>query len=233
MGTYRFQHTINDIDNLSRDRYVNTWYGHWAGVATELQLTAAATAVNDFYTTTTGGFSLSDAMAGHLGGIGSATKVYDVNTSDVHPPLLTVPFTWPALEVGTLNLPSECAIVLSYSARQLSNPGIKVGRLRGRIYLGPLNTNAIQNGALGGGMTLPAMVKVTVQTGIVAHAQKLYDDFAAAGGIWVVNSPTTMKELGGGPFTFGVEDVYVDNAVDIQRRRGVRATARVAEAITI
>jgi hypothetical protein len=133
-------------------------------------------------------------------------RYYDMTDAEprvpyIKPLTLTLPVNPP--------LPAEVAICLSYNAGAPITP-----RRRGRIFLGPLGTNVLAAGA-----GTDARVSTTVQTNIANAAANL----AALGTLypWVIYSPTS------GAFD-EVTQGYVDNAFDIQRRRGFKTTARTA-----
>lgn len=106
----------------------------------------------------------------------------------------------PAVEA----LPHELAVVLSLRSAQVS--GVPVGRRRGRLYLGPFNENANAQGFVDQ-PCINAIVNATDQlmTGLRN---------AVLGPVtWEIYSPTDgiMRE---------VVHAHVDNAWDVQRRRG-------------
>lgn len=129
-------------------------------------------------------------------------------------------------EPGTA-LPSEVAACMSmrgdYSGLQeeagLTRPR---SRVRGRVYLGPLNTNAISRDA----ETYRAYVGNTFRT--VATNSYLNSfiptTLLAAGLTHVIYSPTS------GTFA-PVTEVWMDDAFDIIRSRGEAATSRISVAV--
>ena len=115
---------------------------------------------------------------------------------------------------ATTPLPSELAICLSYAAVPVS--GEPARRKRGRVYLGPWGPNAIE-GTDNGYPTasLLALIK--------GAADALLTTSTSDGTYqWCQVSNAT-----GTPVCNPVVSGWVDNAWDIQRRRGVDPTARL------
>lgn len=101
-------------------------------------------------------------------------------------------------------LPHELAIVMSLRSAQVS--GVPVGRRRGRLYLGPFNQNANMQG----------FIDQPCLNAIAAAADTLMTGLRGAvlGPVtWEIYSPTddTMRE---------VVHIHIDDAWDVQRRRG-------------
>lgn len=143
---------------------------------------------------------------------------------DVSPrlPIYTTTFTLLAMGDGDA-LPTEIAICLSFQGVPIS--GVNQQRRRGRVYLGPLDT----------GVSTTAADLVTVTTTVMEQIAAAATVLSGAGDAstwqWGVFSPTTA---GAPPWTEAeltaahadVQDGWVDNAFDVQRRRGTKATAR-------
>lgn len=114
--------------------------------------------------------------------------------------------------------PTEVAVCLSFQADQVS--GQPQARRRGRIFIGPcpsgISTSANGRVNLDG----------TEQNLLVAAADTLKDDAAAAGVPWAVYSPTTDATSSLAAATFLVTNGWVDNAFDTIRSRGTAATVR-------
>jgi len=112
-------------------------------------------------------------------------------------------------------LPNECAVCVSYFGAPLS--GTAPSSRRGRMYLGPLSTNALTNG------TSTSMPTVSIN---LMNAAKLFaEDLATpmnegANLIWVQwsNARQVFAPVIGG---------WTDSEFDTQRRRGAEATNRV------
>jgi hypothetical protein len=106
-------------------------------------------------------------------------------------------------------MPSELAICLSFQGLRAS--GAPQARRRGRVYLGPLGTVANTNG-----LVAPATV-----TSIIAAATafKTAVNALASGVSWAIWSSTDNHAV---PVLNG----WVDNAFDVQRRRGIDAGSK-------
>jgi len=109
-------------------------------------------------------------------------------------------------------LPPELAVVMSFHGEYVS--GYSQSRRRGRIYFGPLTTGIIDTTA--GRLSTVACTAFATAGGSLLTASN-----AASGWAWVVYSPT-------GATAYPVVDGWVDNAPDVQRRRGLDATVRTA-----
>jgi len=203
MAIIRAQVSFPAASADSEDTVVNNWHFDVTDPETEGNLTPVATALDTFYTSLISYFATSNVWSN------GRIKMYDYDDPPPRAPLYDQPFVVTGSGSGTW-LPRECAICLSFQGDQIS--GIRQARRRGRVYLGPLGS-ATNN-------TTTGMVVTAVTTAIAAAATTLMTaDVAASGWAWIVYSPT-MGE--GAPVTNG----WVDNAWDIQRRRGVDADVR-------
>lgn len=216
-GLYLAQHTFQDVDDLSRDRYVNTFHALYTGTGSPddtaySQLIGPIVHFYDTSITGSGGNGVRDYMANHALGAGATVKVYALADAKPRTPRADFVYT-PTPEGGTLNaLPAECSLCISFQSALIS--GSNPQRHRGRIYLGPLNN-----------------LSVAVNAGQAARAT------AEATGFLVTAFTSLMTNLLTGPWqlvqyspTAGIsspiQKVWCDNAYDTQRRRGVASTAR-------
>lgn len=155
-------------------------------------------------------------------------KVYDLADPEPRVPGITDTI---ALTPNTTGepIPNEVAICLSMKADPVS--GVSPGRLRGRIFLGPLHDTALV-------VDGPRVrVAPTAMTTIVNAAVALATGPDPGDARLAVYSPTTHAELGGGaaelPDAFNdVTTVWVDNAPDTIRSRGERSDARTTGSIS-
>ena len=203
---------------LPEDYAQNTWVFHAdAGTAVDAA-TSAMTKLDTFYTT-----------VGDLLGV-NISRTADIHTHtayDIAGELLETPtglgtpihedtFTIPA-PVNTAGLPSEIAICMSFHAT-LTGAAVEVGATRprsrrhGRVYLGPLNLQVV-NEESGQGVSRP---RATVRTQIAAAGAALIGGSGAIWSVWSRTDKLVRPVVGG----------WVDNAFDVQRRRGVATTAR-------
>lgn len=162
----------------------------------------------------TGGNSIATYLSSTLSRTANACKV-KVYDGSVEPGLrVPIEYSWtlgPA-QVGMTIIPREVATCLSYRTDYGVLPGPSS---RGRIFFGPLGTNALDASPVGDARVLP----ILQQSMRTSAKEELYDDLVAADIFWSVYSPTlnTMS---------AVTNVWTDNAFDIQRRRGAKASSR-------
>lgn len=124
-------------------------------------------------------------------------------------------FNLPWANVSTADdTPEENAVCLSY--RKVAGVGENQKRMRGRLYIGPLRTDAWQvtNGRI--------RVSSLLQHTLTQSAKRLQQEIRALGANfdWVVHSPTTWED-------HVIDEFHVDNAVDTVRSRGASPDARV------
>lgn len=143
--------------------------------------------------------------------------VYDREAPEPRAPLASVPFTLGAVTGGTTQMPLETAVCLSFQGARAS--GQPQARRRGRIYLGPLQSNAITMS-----LNNTPVPNSTFITDVLDAAEALYDNLVGDGFVWTVwssvnNSPTIITEC------------WMDNALDNQRRRELPATTRTTRVV--
>lgn len=135
-------------------------------------------------------------------------SAYDLADPEPRAPKAERTFT---LSLGTNTLPPEIALCLSFQANQVS--GQPQARRRGRVYLGPWSPGVTQSNT---GRPTSGLVDA-----IRDAAQVLLDASQAAGGwAWQIFSPTNNNS----PL---VDNGWVDDEWDIQRRRGRLPTERL------
>lgn len=121
-------------------------------------------------------------------------------------------FTLQASLSGSSSLPSEVALCLSFRGSPVS--GVPPARQRGRIFLGPLH----------GGVPLSTSVPSRPGDGVLdavrLAAGELKTDLLANDVTWGVWSRTSST-------FYPVDNGWVDDEFDVQRRRGNRRTKRV------
>lgn len=225
VATYlRCFQTVPHSTGLPEDSVVNTWafIGNNAG-GRNADAAAINGALDTFYTALKG--SLSSAYAWNSG-------VRDfIDMQDAKP---RVPFYTGAVTLGTLtttenDLPAEVAVVLSF--RGARGSGLNAARRRGRVYLGPLQRPSGD---------IPIFSNTVVDSW-AGHANTLKSNLAAANVTWAIYSPYTHHGVPVGediqdyPLELvdqlddafvPVETIWIDNAWDVQRRRGPKATYR-------
>lgn len=127
----------------------------------------------------------------------------------------------PAGGGGGNDLPAELAICLSFHGDYTLIPEHGAGgtrpkaRWRNRVFLGPIT----DFGTTPDGTTSEILISSQCRTDLTKAAGKLQTALAGHGVNWVTWSPTDWAAH---PVVGG----WVDNAVDVQRRRGIAATAK-------
>lgn len=203
---FKFQVTIGTDSGIPRDAITNTWhFVNDSAVATDFD--NVRDMLRDFYTVvpTPGSGSIASFMSKSLNGP-AIVKAYNMAAPIPRAPAYESSF--PITFASTSDdLPSECAIVLSFQAPRES--GLPQARRRNRVYLGPFASSA--NSASG-------------RPGIAARVASAARDMLEASDSsvawrWVTYSPTTEE------FHL-VTNGWVDNSWDTQRRRGLAPTTR-------
>lgn len=119
---------------------------------------------------------------------------------------------------GTFNLasawsgspmPSEVALALSFQG--VRSAGAPQARRRGRVYIGPFGSNANTSGR-------PAAAVLTFMANAATTMQATAASIATSGGwaVWSVADQTAVP----------VDNGWIDNSWDTQRRRGLVYTSR-------
>lgn len=196
---YRIQVVLRTADNVPANFITNSlclWTDNGPDTA------ATETAIVKFYN------AIQPRLSNHLAKDGHELIWTSLPGTPPNYPFRT--FGWnfsAALSAGTM--PTEVAMVLSFQGSRAA--GFPQGRRRGRIFLGPLL------GSVGGadGRPIPA-----ARTTIANAAAVLKTDLAAPGDqYWAVWSGADMQAV-------EIDNGWVDNAFDTQRRRGVATTDR-------
>lgn len=188
----------------SEDTVMNTWHFDITDAHSEGNCTPVATALDTFYT------SLITLLSATITWANGRIKMYDLAESTPRAPIYDQPFVISGTASSSM-LPPELAVVLTYQAVPLS--GVRQSRRRGRLYLGPWSSAA--NSTASG--TIASATYTPVAT---AAAALLTASDSAAGWAWIVHSETASGNS-------VVDNGWVDNAWDVQRRRGQDASVRV------
>lgn len=205
MANVLAQVVLQGNSQLPEDRFVNTfWFSDGSPYGDHSA--AVISAVGAFYETpNTNTLTVGSFIDGFV------SRTYTIKTYNMADPKPRVPVattrTLPAEPAGTTHiLPPEVACTMSFYAAPPRTPS-----RRGRIYVGPLNNQAM----VVGGTATPTTFGGGFRTTLTQAAARLL----AAGIGWSVHS---AKNGTYAPVTGG----FVDDAVDIQRRRGRAASAR-------
>lgn len=199
--------------NNARDDMMNTW--HFKGQRAEAD--NAADMVEDFYTANG---SSTDSLVGDRWSSEILTGAYEIKVYDLEDPKPRAPIY---IRLGQHNLenqfpaPPQVAICLSYEAEGVS--GIRQQRLRGRVYLGGWIRSA--TGAGGHVITDYYTRVATAAEDMLAASQ------ASINLSWCTFSPTIAAGASDiEDAAFEVARGWVDNSVDIQRRRSIEPSVR-------
>lgn len=213
----RVQMTWVRDSGLSEDTVSNTWYFGDDDSGTSpsgADANIVSDALNAFYN------SLSARYAAHLGTT-RTMKVYDMVDAEPRVPIYEESYT-PTAPTNQ-GFPGEVALCLSFQAAPQS--GVSQATRRGRVFLGPLAMAAADTSELAGD-TRPSSATITA----IDSAYTTLRSTVAAGitdGEHMVFSPRRIQ-LGDTVHEAAniVDEAWVDNAFDTQRRRGAKATLR-------
>jgi len=204
MSVIRAQVTFDTDDLLPENQVVNRLhFGTASTPATNPQLVAIVLAVRAFYS------SFDQFLSPRLSGDGRI-RLYDMADPEPRVPIMLDDCD---ITPSTSDpFPEEIALAMSFQAAAVS--GENQARRRNRIFIGPVAGNAQ---AVVDGIARPHVdFRAAIQTG----ANGLLDLDGGTDGIsWVVRSETTGAVA-------GVDNGWIDNAWDTQRRRGSSPTLR-------
>lgn len=206
--TVRTQAVFPSTTGRPEDTCTNTFH-HLVDGSADRATTCAEihSRISDFYIT--GGTSVSAYMSSTLSRAANTAYMKSYYLEDDVPrvPALS---QFIVLDTPTTanQLPAQLAAVITYQGTPVS--GEPQARKRGRIYVGPLASNALT----GSDGTLASAFVTVLRTAAGALASEA--DTVAA---WIVYSRTANTAS-------VVTDGWVDNKTDTQRRRGQIASAR-------
>lgn len=218
------QHMFNSASGMPEDAIVNTWHFNSSETADETDGEIIANIVNKFYDTVTS--PAAAAVMNYLATTGMAiprhrNKVYDMSQTPPRIPVYDATAITGASNAAQ-QLPTEVAVCLSFNAAPL--PGVDAARRRGRVYVGPLNTNALTAGT----GTVGTTVSFSMSQALCESGNRLRLEAAAAGHVWCVYSRTA--QAGGATidqYLSTVVSVWSDDAFDTVRSRGRKAGSRL------
>lgn len=212
MPTYHVQAAIEVESGLSADTIVNTWTvdGDGLGLTPEDDAEAIATRLTSFYSA----LSVEDILGSWA--TGDVTYfVYNIVPSStvLGSPIGVISQTMSGAPSEN-SLPLEVAIVLSFAGPALI--GVPAQRRKGRVFIGPIATTALDFGSGLG----PRPSTATLES--------ISDAFATLGtGLGTDELPLQIWSRVEGEVYPAVR-WWVDNEVDTMRSRGLRATTRVS-----
>ena len=216
MTILRAQHHFQGASGLPRDQFVNTFYFKTPAAAVDADFVAITAALKNFYTFEPVGTVDSIQKYLSVNAVGSGTvKFYDMQAAAPRPLLATKTYGFSASSGETVpSLPQEVALCLSYSAD--AEAGVPLASLRGRIFIGPLNQNALSP-STGAARPHPGLQDAISQAATGLHFEITITD-SMEWGLWSHKLASYHK----------ITKAYVDNEWDTQRRRSSKSDSRVA-----
>lgn len=140
-------------------------------------------------------------------------------------PIVEYAMTGLTLSGTASSLPAELSSCLSFRAALGS--GINMARRRGRIFLPPLNTDALENT---NNATRPASA---FRTAVLAASDDLARDATETTPSLCIYSPTTDATEVLGASVFPAVHAWMDDAFDVIRKRGAPPTTRTEQDLTV
>jgi hypothetical protein len=201
MVAYRAQVIIHTTDAIA-ENFVTNSLAFYSTVPIA-DITDLDTPISTFFNYIASYYPAQIAQNGH------EIKYYELGTGLVpNYPIATSIFNFSGAP-SAAGLPAECAVCISFQAIRAS--GFPQNRRRGRIYIGPLAAS-VNSGAR------PSSALLT-DLGIAAADFMADVPAAVSTASWAVWSEVDQEAN-------PVDNGWIDNAFDTQRRRGVQATAR-------
>lgn len=202
MARYQAILTMPFQSGNPRDVTVNTWaFESNSGSPVEAEWLDIGAALAAFYSELEGWYS--EVVSGE-----AQIAIYDI---DAEPPRTPLFENTSYFDLGGGDpLPEEVAVCVSFRGVFVS--GSPKGRRRGRIYLGPLQSNVV------------IYDSVTAKTGVSSAFQTVCSDAVQAlqdglDGTGVLHSVWSRAD----DELYNVVEYWMDNAFDTQRRRGMDA----------
>lgn len=209
----RVQHLWGRDNGLTEDTITNTWYFLSTGedLVDAIEGNILSDAVHAFHHT------LRSWMSSVLVAT-PTTQVYDMQDSEPRAPVYEE--TYSGSSTASDGLPSELAVCVSFQAEVVS--GANMRRRRGRVYLGPLSPACFSTSESAGDYRVAAAFVTAIDSAYTT----LLSTLASNSWVHVIYSPTTHEESTLLGSVHQVTTAWVDNAADIQRRRGSKATVK-------
>lgn len=226
MTTVQTMVTIPADSAIPADAVVNTFCFENVDITTAADLDDIEDALLDFYDSNGGAGSSITSFLGNAQNNAYTVKHYDVDADEPRAPLRTTVLTMVNQTIsGSDTLPEEVALCVSFQG--VGESGTPQSRRRGRIFLGPF-INTV------GTITPLGRPAATLIVTVKNAADRLLGTSNAAGWFWAVFSrpklATVNKNGSPNPARAGnavrVDNGWVDNAWDTQRRRGLKPTSR-------
>jgi len=200
MALYKAQVSIFPTSNLAADAVTNTWCFQ---AYDDAAMAVARASLVTFYQ------SLVTVYPATVRTLNHNIKVYDLDDPEPRQPVTDTTFNFPSAPNGA-TLPSECACCLSFEGVRIS--GAPQNRRRGRVFIGPLDAALLDVDGRFGTSVLTSIRNAADVLKAASDASGLWE--------WGIHSPLTLGDF------VRVNSGWIDNAVDIQRRRGILPTVR-------
>ena len=199
---------LTPTTNISRDISTNT-YNFYSPVGVDVSdLDNVVDMLTNLYTVVPPGGNR--AIGGYISSsMQREGRIIFYNRDDPHPraPIFEDTFTMPAPGAGS-DLPAEVALVASFQGTRAS--GVSQARRRGRVFLGPLRA--------------PGTSFLNPPTAMVEDIVKSFQQLKAESDASISFQWRIWSEANGNSVL--IDNGWIDNAWDNQRRRGPRPTAR-------
>lgn len=200
MPNYRAQIVLNTQDNVAANYVTNTWYFN-------ADSDAVLTTIESPLITVYNGFRPD--LSNLLRGTNHQIKWYDMLDSEPRAPVRETNWDFSTAPTGA-PLPPEVSLTVSFQGERVS--GLPQARRRGRIFVGPLSTSILKNDG-------------RVADARLTNFNNVMDTFltaskAATTWRWQIFSRTSDGFI-------DVDNGWVDNEFDTQRRRGRPYTSRL------
>ena len=216
MPVLKIQHSFQGSSGTAEDQYVNTFH-LLVGSVEEDSFADVNIAIKRFYSTNMGGASqpVFFYMSPGADDPGARVKIYDLSDAIPRTPLFDEMYTPTDMGGGGDPIPEEIACCLSYAGAPAS--GIPMASTRGRIYIGPLSSNALDEST----SPIASRPALAFRTALVNAGKRLANELASIDpvSLWVVHSVTHNHNA-------GIVRWWSDDAWDVQRRRGAAPTSR-------
>lgn len=216
MATCRVQTVLQGASNLPEDRFINTFHFHIPGAPGIIPFDdysdTCLDAVSQFWLNV----APNDALGSRISPFvkrAATLSAYNLELPEGEREPKTIGITLGAAAADS-GMPEEVAICLTMHGAPPVTP-----RRRGRLFIGPI-VNGSQNVDNGDNL-LPSRVQLSGANnigGLLAATAVRLSTFVGAG--WSIRSVTPAENFV--PIVGG----WIDNAFDIQRRRGPDPTAR-------
>lgn len=211
MAQIHAQITLPYTTGLPEDVVSNNLYFATVAAPTPEQIQAIYDGIVAFYNDVLGTRTLASFLSPTISRTADACtiKLYDIAETPPRQPISEETFTLGTVP-GSTAMPQEVALCASFRAAYVS--GQPPARRRGRIYVGPF--------APGAATTTGDRPHANLMDRCMLGMQELYALTDAEAVDWCVYS--TVDNI-----ARVVTTVWVDNAFDTQRRRGLNATSRI------